>query len=138
MAKNNDKDLMESGAKVKLGTSDKVIRGFGYAFVSFYAVCCIIPFLIIVSSSFRLLSFGSSLGLLSFGSSLRFLSCQFLASTFLLSIPHFSFSLSRRIKGQCSKSAFPVGFCSITVFSNSFIFISPTLANKSSVILNIQ
>lgn len=52
MAKNNDKDLMESGAKVKLGTSDKVIRGFGYAFVSFYAVCCIIPFLIIVSSSF--------------------------------------------------------------------------------------
>ena len=43
---------MESGAKVKLGTSDKVIRGFGYAFVSFYAVCCIIPFLIIVSSSF--------------------------------------------------------------------------------------
>lgn len=52
MAKNNDKDLMESGAKVKLGTSDKVIRGFGYAFVSFYAVCCIIPFLIIVNSSF--------------------------------------------------------------------------------------
>ena len=52
MAKNNDKDLMESGAKVKLGTSDKVIRGFGYAFVSFYAICCIIPFLIIVSSSF--------------------------------------------------------------------------------------
>ena len=51
MAKNNDKDLMESGAKVKLGTSDKVIRGFGYAFVSFYAICCIIPFLIIVSSS---------------------------------------------------------------------------------------
>ena len=52
MAKNNDKDLMESGAKVKLGTSDKIIRGFGYAFITFYAVCCIIPFLIIVSSSF--------------------------------------------------------------------------------------
>ena len=43
---------MESGAKVKLGTSDKIIRGFGYAFITFYAVCCIIPFLIIVSSSF--------------------------------------------------------------------------------------
>lgn len=52
MAKNNDKDLMESGAKVKLGTSDKIIRGFGYAFVTFYAICCIIPFLIIISSSF--------------------------------------------------------------------------------------
>lgn len=52
MAKNKDKDLMESGAKVKLGTSDKVIRGFGYAFITFYAICCIIPFLIIVSSSF--------------------------------------------------------------------------------------
>lgn len=51
MAKKN-MDLMESGAKVRLGTSDKIIRGFGYAFVTFYAVCCIIPFLIIVSSSF--------------------------------------------------------------------------------------
>jgi len=49
---NKNMDLMESGAKVKLGTSDKIIRGFGYAFVTFYAVCCIIPFLIIVSSSF--------------------------------------------------------------------------------------
>jgi len=28
MAKKEDKDLMESGAKVKLGTSDKIIRGF--------------------------------------------------------------------------------------------------------------
>ncbi|MCM1037826.1 MAG: carbohydrate ABC transporter permease [Ruminococcus sp.] len=51
MAK-KDKDLMESGAKVRLGTSDKIIRGFGYTFITLYAVCCIIPFLIIVSSSF--------------------------------------------------------------------------------------
>ena len=43
---------MESGAKVRLGTSDKIIRGFGYTFITLYAVCCIIPFLIIVSSSF--------------------------------------------------------------------------------------
>lgn len=43
---------MESGAKVKIGTSDKIIRGFGYTFITLYAVCCIIPFLIIVSSSF--------------------------------------------------------------------------------------
>lgn len=49
---NKDKDLMESGAKVRLGTSDKIIRGFGYTFITLYAVCCIIPFLIIVSSSF--------------------------------------------------------------------------------------
>jgi len=49
---NKDKDLMESGAKVRLGTSDKIIRGFGYAFITLYAVCCIIPFLIIISSSF--------------------------------------------------------------------------------------
>lgn len=43
---------MESGAKVKLGTADKIIRGFGYAFITFYALCCIIPFVIIVSTSF--------------------------------------------------------------------------------------
>ena len=44
--------MAESGAKVKLGMSDKVIRGFGYLFVSLYAVCCIIPFMIIISTSF--------------------------------------------------------------------------------------
>ena len=43
---------MESGAKVKLGTSDKIIRGFGYIFITFYAVCCIVPFLIIIGTSF--------------------------------------------------------------------------------------
>lgn len=51
MAK-NDKDLMESGAKVKLGKSDMIIRGFGYVFITIYAICCIVPFIIIVSSSF--------------------------------------------------------------------------------------
>lgn len=51
MAK-QDKDLVESGAKVKLGTSDKIIRGFGYAFITFYAVCCIVPFLVIIGTSF--------------------------------------------------------------------------------------
>lgn len=52
MAKSKDMDLMESGARVKIGTSDRIIRGFGYAFVTFYAICCIIPFVIIVSTSF--------------------------------------------------------------------------------------
>lgn len=51
MAK-KDLDIENSSAKVKLGISDKVIRGFGYAFITFYAICCIVPFLIIVSSSF--------------------------------------------------------------------------------------
>lgn len=51
MAK-QDKDLAESGAKVKLGTSDKIIRGFGYAFITFYAICCILPFLVIIGTSF--------------------------------------------------------------------------------------
>lgn len=52
MAKKQDKDLMDSGAKVKLGTSDKVIRGFGYGFITLYAICCIVPFLIIIGTSF--------------------------------------------------------------------------------------
>lgn len=50
--KKKDLDMMESGAKVRLGTSDKIIRGFGYVFITIYAVCCIVPFLIIISSSF--------------------------------------------------------------------------------------
>ncbi len=52
MAKKEDLDLMESGAKVKLGTSDKIIRGFGYVFLTLYSICCIVPFIIIVSTSF--------------------------------------------------------------------------------------
>ena len=51
MAKKN-LDTVESGAKVKLGTSDKVIRSFGYVFITLYALCCIIPFIIIISTSF--------------------------------------------------------------------------------------
>lgn len=52
MAKNKNMDLADSGAKVKIGTSDKIIRGFGYTFVTLYAVCCIVPFWIIIASSF--------------------------------------------------------------------------------------
>jgi multiple sugar transport system permease protein/putative aldouronate transport system permease protein len=52
MAKKKDMDLMESGAKVKIGASDMVIRGFGYVLVTFYALACIFPFLIIVGTSF--------------------------------------------------------------------------------------
>ena len=52
MAKKKDLDLMTSSAKVKLGVSDIIIRTVGYIIVSIYAICCIFPFLIIVSSSF--------------------------------------------------------------------------------------
>lgn len=52
MAKNKNMDLADSGAKVQIGTSDKIIRGFGYVFVTLYAVCCIVPFWIIIASSF--------------------------------------------------------------------------------------
>ena len=47
-----DMDMMESGARVKLGVSDVIIRGFGYVFITLYAVCCIVPFIIIISTSF--------------------------------------------------------------------------------------
>lgn len=43
---------IETGMKVKIGASDMVIRGFGYVFISLYALMCIFPFLIIVGSSF--------------------------------------------------------------------------------------
>lgn len=45
-------DLMESGVKVKLDASERIIKAIGYVFVTFYAICCIVPFLIIVSTSF--------------------------------------------------------------------------------------
>lgn len=50
MAKNNEN--IQMGAKVKLGTSDKIIRGTGYILSGFYALACVFPFLLIVGSSF--------------------------------------------------------------------------------------
>ncbi|WP_081667266.1 carbohydrate ABC transporter permease [Butyrivibrio sp. MB2005] len=52
MAKKKDLDLMESGAKVKIGATDMVVRGIGYFLTTFYALACIFPFLIILASSF--------------------------------------------------------------------------------------
>lgn len=43
---------IETGMKVKIGASDMFIRGFGYVFITLYALVCIFPFLIIVGSSF--------------------------------------------------------------------------------------
>ena len=52
MAKKKDLDLASSSAKVRLGVSDIIIRGFGYFITTFYALACIFPFLIILGSSF--------------------------------------------------------------------------------------
>lgn len=41
-----------TSGKIKLGTSDLVIRGIGYVLVTIYALACIIPFLIIIGTSF--------------------------------------------------------------------------------------
>lgn len=50
MARNTD--YVEQGTKVKLGASDKFIRGFGYVVITIYALACIFPFFIIISTSF--------------------------------------------------------------------------------------
>lgn len=51
MSKNNQQIEM-TGVKVKLGVSDIVIRTFGYVLITFYALACIFPFLIIIGTSF--------------------------------------------------------------------------------------
>ena len=60
MAKNSNS--MQQGTKVKLGASDLFIRGFGYTLVTIYAVCCIVPFLIILGTSFTSESYVTSQG----------------------------------------------------------------------------
>jgi len=50
MAKHIDDIQYES--KIKIGTSDKIIRGFGYVVITLYALACIFPFLLIIGSSF--------------------------------------------------------------------------------------
>ena len=50
MAKSNEIEM--TGVKVKLGASDIIIRVFGYVLITFYALACIFPFLIIIGTSF--------------------------------------------------------------------------------------
>lgn len=45
------KDFIE-GTSVKIGTSDKIIRANGYVLVTIYSLACVIPFIIIISTSF--------------------------------------------------------------------------------------
>ena len=48
-----DEDLMDSSARVKLGRADYIIRGFGYTFITLFAIVSILPFLIILGTSFE-------------------------------------------------------------------------------------
>ncbi len=45
-------NYIRQGTRVRLGTSDKIIKSFGYMVVSLYALACIIPFLIVIATSF--------------------------------------------------------------------------------------
>lgn len=51
MAKKNI-DGAPSSTRIKIGKSDKIIRSIGYVFITLYALCCIVPFLIIIGTSF--------------------------------------------------------------------------------------
>ena len=52
MAKNKEIEFEASNSKIKLGTSDYIVRGIGYVLVTLYAVACVFPFLIIIGTSF--------------------------------------------------------------------------------------
>lgn len=48
----SDTYKVKKGVKVKLDSSDKIIRSTGYIVAGFYALICVIPFLLIVGTSF--------------------------------------------------------------------------------------
>lgn len=52
MVNTKHQDLMTTGVKIKMDPTKKVTKVVGYVFVTFYALCCVIPFLIILSTSF--------------------------------------------------------------------------------------
>ena len=64
MAKHKD-DMMETKSKIKLTTSDYVIRGIGYVLITLMAIASIFPFLIILGTSFEtednIITYGVSL-----------------------------------------------------------------------------
>lgn len=43
---------LQPGTKVRLDSSDKIIRGFTYVVVSLFSLCCVLPFWLIIASSF--------------------------------------------------------------------------------------
>ena len=64
MAKHKQ-EMVASTGKIKLTTSDYVIRGIGYVFITLFAITSIFPFLIILGSSFEteenIISYGVTL-----------------------------------------------------------------------------
>ena len=52
MAKHKD-DMMETKSKIKLTTSDYVIRGIGYVLITIMAIASIFPFRVILGTSFE-------------------------------------------------------------------------------------
>ncbi|MCE5344257.1 MAG: carbohydrate ABC transporter permease, partial [Eubacteriales bacterium] len=50
--KQTTRPIIMHPTKVKIDTADRLIRGFTYLFVSIFAVACIIPFWMIIASSF--------------------------------------------------------------------------------------
>ncbi|MCR4740882.1 MAG: carbohydrate ABC transporter permease [Lachnospiraceae bacterium] len=52
MSDKTSKSQVKPAVKIKLDISDRIIRGIGYVFVTFYALTCIFPFLLIVGTSF--------------------------------------------------------------------------------------
>ena len=53
MAKNKEIEFEASNSKIKLGTSDYIVRGIGYVLVTLYAIACVFPFLIIIGFMIR-------------------------------------------------------------------------------------
>ncbi|MGI6172938.1 MAG: carbohydrate ABC transporter permease [Christensenellales bacterium] len=54
MARKKEKyDMMDSISKVKLTKSDYVIRGIGYVLISIFAIASVLPFLVILGTSFE-------------------------------------------------------------------------------------
>lgn len=51
MSKNRERKSKQSNM-IKLGFTDRIIRCTGYSVISFYALACVIPFLVIIGTSF--------------------------------------------------------------------------------------
>ena len=47
-----EKIAFQNKKKIKVGASEMFIRALGYIVTTFYAVCCVLPFLIIIGTSF--------------------------------------------------------------------------------------
>ena len=50
--KNQAPVILNHPKKIKLDMSDRIIRGFTYVIVTLFSVACIIPFWMVIASSF--------------------------------------------------------------------------------------